>query len=271
MNKLDIKLGGHPRVADDFNFMLNAINEALTGLSSTLGYNNIKVVVLSGINLINSSGTTWDWTAGFVWIDREIFKVDAGTITLSTGTLEWSVIQTIDSTGTVLYENGNTYDTYLIRRAKLVEVGTPGPYSNSLAMKYSDLIVSIAKDGLANEAWKYIGAVGEPAFLNSWQNASTSIINQVSFRKNKFNQVSIRGLCMNSNFSNSRTTIFTLPIGYRPTHHIEVLPSYSWTQSNHWVLGIDAVTGNVGVIPYGSYTPGTVVTISLDCITFYLD
>lgn len=213
MNKLNIALGGHPRVADDFNFMLNAIAEALTGLASLNTYNNTKVVILSGIDLVNSSGTTWDWVDGFVWIDGEIYKVDAGTITLTTGSLEWSIVESADSNGTVLYENSATNDTYLIRRAKLIEVGSVGAYTHSLAYKYCDLIVKMVNDkSLTNESWKEVGVSPNPSYQTGYSNTSGF---PLRFRKDKLGRVCIAGYVTNPTFSGS-TLIFTLPVGYRP-------------------------------------------------------
>lgn len=58
------------------------------------------------------------------------------------------------------------------------------------------------------EKWHVVGAVGEPAFQNAW----TSVGNDVRFRKIG-KQVFIDGIASGGG---SGTTIFTLPVGYRP-------------------------------------------------------
>lgn len=72
----------------------------------------------------------------------------------------------------------------------------------------------------ANEAWRYVGAAGQPAFLNSWTNYSPPWVG-ARFKKDITNTVFIEGLVANG----TTNTIFTLPAGYRPTGGYILFPA----------------------------------------------
>jgi microcystin-dependent protein len=64
------------------------------------------------------------------------------------------------------------------------------------------------------DAWHWVGAAGEPAFQNSWVNYSARASwEQCSFRKYPDGKVRLRGLISTGA---AATTIFQLPVGYRP-------------------------------------------------------
>lgn len=64
-----------------------------------------------------------------------------------------------------------------------------------------------------NEAWRVVGASGQPAFENSWTNYDITWAS-ARFKKDITNTVFIEGLVR----SGTAATIFTLPAGYRPTN-----------------------------------------------------
>lgn len=63
-----------------------------------------------------------------------------------------------------------------------------------------------------SEAWRVVGAVGQPAFQNGWVNFGGGEP-ALSFYKDPLGIVRIRGL-IKSGAVNS--VVFTLPVGYRP-------------------------------------------------------
>ena len=63
----------------------------------------------------------------------------------------------------------------------------------------------------ANEAWRVVGAAGQPAFSGSWSNYGSGYTG-ARFKKDKENTVFIEGLVQGGS-----GTIFTLPAGYTPT------------------------------------------------------
>lgn len=63
------------------------------------------------------------------------------------------------------------------------------------------------------EAWHVVGATGEPAFTNAWVNFGAPHA-VAAFYKDAFGVVHLKGLVKNGT---AATSIFTLPVGYRPT------------------------------------------------------
>jgi microcystin-dependent protein len=84
-------------------------------------------------------------------------------------------------------------------------VGPPGPPGDSVKVPI--------------EPWQYVGAPGQPAFMNGWANYMGGQV-QASFRKMPDGQVQVRGLILGGSLN---TTAFILPPGYRPqSRHIIV-------------------------------------------------
>lgn len=70
-----------------------------------------------------------------------------------------------------------------------------------------------AGGGGSVEAWREVGALGEPAFQNSWANFGGAF-NTAAFRKDSMGRVHLKGLVKNG--APASATMFTLPLGYRP-------------------------------------------------------
>jgi hypothetical protein len=80
------------------------------------------------------------------------------------------------------------------------------------------------KDGaIPQEAWHEIGAVGQPAFENSWVNYNSGTHQTCAFMKDSMGFVHIKGLAKSGT---ATSAIFTLPTGYRPPLQVTV-PSAS--------------------------------------------
>ena len=98
-------------------------------------------------------------------------------------------------------------------------------------------------------AWHEVGAVGEPAFQNSWSNYATGY-NTVAFRKDAFGFVHVKGAATGGT---AGVAVFTLPVGYRPA-----LISYFATPG-----AFISVTGA------GAIALSVSAAISLDVISFF--
>jgi hypothetical protein len=106
-------------------------------------------------------------------------------------------------------------------------------------------------DGLSNDVWHVVGAVGEPTFQNSWVNANLGPVpGTAAFTKDATGVVHIRGQVKNGTVSsNSFGAVFILPVGYRPLRDIYV-PALTTNGSN-------VVTpGWVGISPTGDVVVG---------------
>jgi hypothetical protein len=71
-----------------------------------------------------------------------------------------------------------------------------------------------AEDG--DTAWHNVGAADEPAFQNGWVNFDTAQYPGAKFRKDAHGFVHLEGMVK----SGTAATIYTLPIGYRPTRRL---------------------------------------------------
>jgi len=130
-----------------------------------------------------------------------------------------------------------------------------GDYFRTLERRISDLQKQV--DVLVNRDQSippiYIGASGAPAFQSGWVNYGTGADGQelLNIRKDSAGNVQLRGLIKDGTFPGP---IFTLPLGYRPSHysrfavvsgsafcHIECWPTfaggyvYMYTGSATWL------------------------------------
>jgi hypothetical protein len=108
------------------------------------------------------------------------------------------------------------------------------------------------------EAWRGVGAQGQLAFTTGWQNY-TGVLNTyalAAYRKNPLARVELRGLVERS--AGVATTLFTLPLGYRP-EKTEMFAVYTSTG----VGRIDVQSDGQVVLQAGG-----VGFVSLSAITF---
>ena len=105
------------------------------------------------------------------------------------------------------------------------------------------------------ENWRYIGESGQPNFENSWTNYNTSTHQSCAFYKDSFGIVRLKGAVSTGTISSS---IFTLPVGYRP------LKSINQTVLSNGAFGIIQINSSGTVI----CTTGTNTIVSLDNIAF---
>lgn len=100
------------------------------------------------------------------------------------------------------------------------------------------------------DPWHQVGAAGEPAFQNSWVNVGASDI-PAAFRKSSDGKVDLRG---NVKSGVTGTTVFTLPVGYRPAGGLiarYTTVSYSGSYGASQVT-VDGATGIVSIVNAGS-------------------
>jgi hypothetical protein len=68
------------------------------------------------------------------------------------------------------------------------------------------------------EAWRKVGAAGQPAFASGWLNFGEFTYQAVGFRKDRDGIVHLRGAGTKGS-NGPVSTMFTLPSGYRPARH----------------------------------------------------
>jgi hypothetical protein len=97
----------------------------------------------------------------------------------------------------------------------------------------------------------------EVTFLNSWVNYGQGY-NGAGYCKDGMGFVHLRGLVKDGTID---TTVFTLPVGYRPSAH-----ELNIVMTNYNVFGRLDVNNNGDVV---AFAPSSNVWVSLDGITFY--
>jgi hypothetical protein len=139
-----------------------------------------------------------------------------------------------------------------------------GDIVTEAAMDHIEAGIKDAHDLLEPETWKVVGAVGQPAFQNSWENHDPYVSiggPPVSFTR-VGPRVYLRGL---ARLGTVGATIFTLPTGYRPSAR-RMWPTVSRTDATTYVLArVDVIEDGTVVATVGGNN-----MFSLDVISFTL-
>ncbi len=235
MNKLKTTdNGGFPFVLDDIRWIDNAVRESFKGLVSSLGITATESFKISGC-VVSNVGSVYSWTGGYICLMGEIMKVEAGSVTTPMQPwqqnygLYWQLDVIYDATGVKIFESGISYDTYEIRKGKLVYGVYPTSQNGGIDYmphnaKYmhtkllelltsqeilSKIITSELSEKLLNseENWK------KAILLNNYSNQGSPFA-EVSYKKDMLNMIHIKGLATKA--TPDYMAIFNLPIGYRP-------------------------------------------------------
>lgn len=121
-----------------------------------------------------------------------------------------------NSVGSKQLRNGSVTNKKLARRA--VTAAKVAPKSLTGAQIDSATLglvpsATVAHGLTASEAFHLVGATGEPAFQNSWQNRTGTADEPLGFYKDHEGIVHLRGRIIGGSPNNG---IFQLPAGYRP-------------------------------------------------------
>lgn len=127
MNKLiTTNNGGFPFTLDDLRWLENGLTDALKGIVNHVS--STEVLILSGCEYNEQQLSDTDqlvMTAGYVYFNGEIYKVDAVNATLSSGnTFYWDLKVTNDPAGNLTFEDTNTYDVYQIREFEVKQAAS---------------------------------------------------------------------------------------------------------------------------------------------------
>lgn len=101
-----------------------------------------------------------------------------------------------------------------------------------------------------------------PGFNTGYSNYDASNHTKAQFRKNQHGHVWVRGLVKHSTTTTINTTIFTLPVGYRPAKRLHYLSVANGQQ------GVLEVASNGDVIFTSAQNANPSTYLSLDCINF---
>jgi hypothetical protein len=126
--------GGIPYVNNDHRWSDESIRDFLNKLLSDFGVTiaDNDNFIISGVAVTHPS--TWSVTEGYVWINNEILKVDAGTYATLTPPQEWRwiAVTSYDTTGNKTTRSGSSIQTYEKRRAVPTAYLTTDPLTDDM-------------------------------------------------------------------------------------------------------------------------------------------
>lgn len=244
MDNLKIDLGGHNLLGDDLDFLELISQEPHKAIAEALG---IQLLILSGVQV--TVGATISWTAGWIYINGEVCKVDAGSAAYPANTT-WVISQTVNPAGTQTYQDLNVVDTYLLRRA-VIQGNAGGTNFFSNAKYFRDYLL------LEQQT---------PTSLISAIQAGWSISTPNLFIwRTKFGQINFNGKVNVASYNSTTTpVILILPAQYFPSDIFTVLAAAIIGGVRTFVhLEINSSTG--AITPLG-LTNGTNVTIIMESV-----
>ncbi len=241
--------GGFPFVLDDLRWLYTANKEIIRGILESFNIPSNKKFILNGCetSTIGNPATHYSINAGFVYIDGEVYKVDSHTIPIfgqmGGNGYYWDIDISYDPSGLKTFENGNQYNTYEVRKAKVVFGQLPNDYLAMNGPRLIDLITSYVISKLPQyiEPVNFVGQVGQPSFYPGWNHYIGQ--ESVGFYKDNENKVYIQGMAIR-NFG--QNTIFTLPSGYRPQKNRNFITTGSdWLGATIVISTVVMSNGNI--------------------------
>lgn len=121
MRKVLMVNGGHPLKTEDFNYFVDGVAEVFESIGKGLDWDDEAVIRLHGCELTTLTTTVATWTGGWIYIDGEFCKVDAGTISKTAPEhFKWKKYTEADPIDPQAYEDGNSHDVHIETKAKVV-------------------------------------------------------------------------------------------------------------------------------------------------------
>lgn len=273
--------GGHPLSVNDLDHIQAGIKEAIINLLKALLSNGTSVpnCRLYGMVVTTYGSGDVEITAGACVLDGEICEFDYQLIpsgTLAPG--QYGVITYVDTYGPnnpVTYLDASTHNVHRIRKAHVIAQNTPASSTQLDWSTNSPRFEQILKANLvgATGAYRYVGAVGQPIFLNSFATGYPGATPEQELRFIKLitGEVLVEGwmffdgIATVGSFASltpsTPLTIFTLPSGHRPDN-LDTKISLPVQSPAGWVTFeiLINTNGNVEVIGAplvgGGVTPG---------------
>jgi len=241
-----LSTGGMPLKQNDLTFIQAAFKEALKGILGGL-MGPVASGQIHGAQVADA-GSNWHVSEGFVAYNGEIWYVAAADVTKVTGTRLYFVPDiSWDPAGSKTYENADIHDTRQIRRMTLaVATSLPdnsfeifAPYNFDLTYY---LMASLQDYFTLKEQNPWVNA----NLLNGWAIPAGANKQRLRYRMEPDgNHVEINGWVRGD--SATFLLICVLPVGYRPSSHLEMPIIEDTTTFTHGRLFIDSATGGLNL------------------------
>lgn len=272
MNRLVVPNGGMPLEGDDFDWIQNGAAETFKGVfkaiadlaTGTGNANTLGNFIIAGCEVTDIGGGNSSISEGYVFIDGEILYTPAIASISNAQLANAAYIKHIyyDPAGQEVMQNGNTEDTYEVRRAELKVWGAaPNEatvYINSLIgqNRYLDILTGADVFALRD-------VVAPTTMVNSWTTVANPNTTEPLLITKQFGRVNIRGPILAGTLGGAA---FTLSAGFRPKIGVEFLCPYGDTGIVKVAI---ATSGQVEV--YQVIAPGSGSLVPLDGITFTIE
>jgi hypothetical protein len=116
------------------------------------------------------------------------------------------------------------------------------------------------------DTWHMVGTAGQPAFANGWSNFAAGF-SLVGFRKFPDGKVKLKGMLL-SGGTTGPTTVFTLPVGYRPPTSVHIFTGQSSLGVNARVdIGAAGIVSIQNTAAAGNWVSLDNVELDTDSVT----
>lgn len=207
--------GGMPAIQEHFGYLQNAYGKAFEALVESLNY-NLPGFILYGCQSVDN-GSTYTISAGAIVLNGEILQVDSHNVTKQSGyTYTWSVDETDDPDGTMIFFDGSSKNVYAKRRGKVR--GWIPPSGSYMLLGQEQKMEDLIKDLLPTYVEPNAPEWQELSYNNGWQEFTDPGFGKALFTKLFNGFVQIEGYVHPG--SATSETVSQLPAGSRPASKV---------------------------------------------------
>jgi|GEM_PF-3150541 len=247
MKKIDTSsitpIAGMPLKSGGLDHLQSAYQEGIQQMAIPIigqQYNTTDYFIMQGCKN-TGSGSNYIISAGSIYHNNEWFLVDAATFTAPMGQTAVGTITTTFFTSAnadpTTFTDGVGRNVNVIRKI-VFAAGVSG----SVDVDFSGLVK------IGKESVRIVGSAGEPGYQNSWTTGSIGTGTfDIGFRKDwSKNIVYFSGATSKPLYTGITTTVFLLPVGYRPSSAYVNLSTSAYTATGNFSVQVGFT--NTGIV-----------------------
>jgi hypothetical protein len=204
MNKLITDFTGkHPFTLDDLAFIQNASKDTIAEIIKGLARDGNPLMIIYGCKFTIVSGTNANYSAGAVYMNGEIFSVDASLIPIDlSAVVVIEPVKTFAAPSPVIFQDLATHNVHAVRKARFIEqVNAAYPLEYFLMSNFKQLYI--------DDVWHT--PTYQPDFV-----ATGVPFQQFRYRLNRDGDLEIDGAFGVASSTNGVLSAFRLDDGWRP-------------------------------------------------------